>query len=94
MWVDLVGPAGAVAVLAAAPLSRFALGRHTGTGASSVSVHFVQREDRTRGVVGAVAEQLFRGNRRGCRRAASGSVPGVGCSGRCRAATAKERQGR
>ena len=35
MWVDLVGPAGAVAVLAAAPLSRFALGRHTGTGASS-----------------------------------------------------------
>ena len=36
MWVDLVGPAGAVAVLAAAPLSRFALGRHTGTGASSV----------------------------------------------------------
>ena len=36
MLVDLVGPAGAVAVLAAAPLSRFALGRHTGTGASSV----------------------------------------------------------
>ena len=32
------------------------------------------------GVVGAVAEQLFRGNRRGCRREASGSVLGVGCS--------------